>query len=107
MTKAVFVCASIFTLLTAMAPAFADCETSMQKLDASNAEGEDRLREKNQVIDLCSRQYRRDTTIMRLVKECTKFEEQPVLKQQLVAECQLAAFAYANALHTLKVDDKK
>ena len=36
------------------------------------------------------------------MKECAKYEEQPVLKQQSVAECQLAAFSYANGLRTLK-----
>jgi hypothetical protein len=38
------------------------------------------------------------------VKECAKYEEQPVVKQQAVAECQLAAFNYANALRTLKAE---
>jgi len=41
------------------------------------------------------------------VKECAKFEEQPVVKQQFVAECQLAAFKYANALRALKMEYKK
>ena len=76
----------------------------MQKLDASNAEGQQRLDEKNQVIDFCARQYKSDKTIERLVQECAKYEEQPVVKQQFVAECQLAAFNYANALHTLKAE---
>ncbi len=93
--------------VTAIAPALADCEASMQKLEASNAEGEERLREKNEVIELCARQYERDNAIKRLVRECAKFEEQPVVKQQLVAECQLAAFNYANALRTLKAEFKK
>jgi len=30
-----------------------------------------------------------------------------VVKQQFVAECQLAAFKYANALRTLKMEYKK
>jgi hypothetical protein len=30
--------------------------------------------------------------------------EQPLLKQQFVAECQLAAFNDANALYTLKAE---
>lgn len=107
MTKAVFVCASIVSLLAAFTPAHADCEASMQKLDASNAEGEERLREKNEVIGLCGRQYQRDAMIKRLVTECAKFEEQAVVKQQLVAECELAAFNYANALRTLKAEYKK
>jgi hypothetical protein len=36
-----------------------------------------------------------------------KDEEQPVVKQQFVAECQLAAFGYANALRTLKAEYRK
>ncbi len=82
----------------------ADCETRIQKLDASQAEGEERLAEKHAVIEACARQYSNDKTIAALVKECAKYEEQPVVKQQFVAECQLAAFNYANALYTLKLD---
>jgi len=39
----------------------------MRKLDASPAEGEERLREKNEVIDYCANQYKNDKTIARLV----------------------------------------
>jgi hypothetical protein len=81
-----------------------DCETSIQKLDASQAEGEERLAEKNEVIDRCATQYKNDKMIGRLVSECATFEEQAVVKQQSVAECQLAAFSYANALHSLKTE---
>ena len=84
-----------------------DCETRMRKLDASQAEGEERLAEKNDVIARCAAQYKRDKTIERLVSECAKYEEQAVVKQQAVAECQLAAFNYANALHTLKTEYRK
>jgi hypothetical protein len=84
-----------------------DCETRMRKLDASQAEGEERLAEKNDVIGHCAAQYKRDKTIERLVNECAKYEEQAVVKQQAVAECQLAAFNYANALHTLKTEYRK
>ena len=84
-----------------------DCESRMQKLDASDAEGEERLAAKYEVIEFCSRQYARDTTIKMLVKECAKYAEQPVLKQQFLAECQLAAFGYANALRTLKMEYRK
>jgi hypothetical protein len=84
-----------------------DCETSIQKLDASQAEGEERLAEKNEVIDRCSTQYKHDKVIERLVNECAKYEEQAVVKQQAVAECQLAAFSYANALHSLKTEYRK
>jgi hypothetical protein len=76
----------------------------IRKLDASNAEGEERLAEKNEIIGVCISQYTHDKTILGLVKECAKYEEQPVVKQQSVAECQLAAFNYANALRTLKAD---
>ena len=84
-----------------------DCETRMRKLDASQAEGEERLAEKNEVIDRCAAQYKRDKTIAGLVNECAKYVEQAVVKQQSVAECQLAAFAYANALRTLKAEYRK
>jgi hypothetical protein len=84
-----------------------DCETRIQRLDASNAEGQERLDEKNVVIGFCANQYQHDKTIKQLVEMCAKYEEQPVVKQQLVAECQLAAFGYANALRTLKAEDGK
>lgn len=84
-----------------------DCETRIQKLDASQAEGEERLAEKNEVIGHCAAAYEHDKTIQRLVNECAKYEEQPVVKQQSVAECQLAAFNYASALHTLKTEYRK
>ena len=42
--------------------------------------------------------------IGRLVTECAKYVEQPVVKQQFVADCQLAAFGYANALRALKLE---
>ena len=112
MTKAIFCCVSVLALVFAAAPAShgeqrEDCETSMRKLDASQAEGEERLAEKNDVIGRCAAQYKRDKTIERLVNECAKYEEQAVVKQQAVAECQLAAFNYANALHTLKTEYRK
>jgi hypothetical protein len=124
MTNSILCCVSILALVTAAAPAWSteraahekhvlpnasspakstedDCETRMRKLETSQAEGEERLREKNEVIDYCASQYKNDKTIVRLVKECAKYVEQPVVKQQFVAECQLAAFNFANALHTL------
>ena len=108
MIKSAFVCASILALVVAVGPGFAgdrvDCETRIRKLDASNAEGQERLDEKNALIGFCANQYKHDKTIGRLVEACVKYEEQPVVKQQLVAECQLAAFGYANALHTLKAE---
>jgi len=81
-----------------------DCETRMRKLDASTAEGEERLAEKNKVTGVCAAQYTGDRTIAMLVKQCTKYEEQPVVMQQFVADCQLAAFGYANALRALKAE---
>ena len=127
MTKSVLVCALIIALVTGAVPGLAgdriardthvprsaasqpasiedDCETRIQKLDASNAEGQERLDEKNALIDFCANQYKHDKTIERLVAECAKYEEQPVVKQQFVAECQLAAFGYANALRALKAE---
>lgn len=119
MPKSIGYCAAILALVVAMAPGHAeqakraapaaseDCEARIQKLEASTAEGEERLAEKNAVIAHCARQYRRDQTIVALVKECAKYEEQPVVKQQLLAECQLAAYGYANALRSLKAEYRK
>ena len=107
-TKSVLCCVSFLALVTANpARAADDCETRISKLEASQAEGAERLAEKNAVIGTCASQYKRDKTIERLVQECRKYEEQPVLKQQFVAECQLAAFNYANALRTLKSEYRK
>ena len=130
MTKCIPYCASILVLVIAGAatcaaeqaakdapvlraasslPSLAkdDCEPRIRGLDASEAEGEERLTEKREAIDHCVSQYKHDKTIERLVKDCAKYEEQPVVKQQLVAECQLAAFNYANALRTLKAEYRK
>jgi uncharacterized coiled-coil protein SlyX len=84
-----------------------DCEARIRKLEASQAEGEERLAEKNEVINRCTARYKHDKMIERLVSECAKYEEQAVVKQQSVAECQLAAFSYANALHSLKTEYRK
>jgi len=59
------------------------------------------------VIDYCAGQYKNDKTVTRLWKECAKYEEQPIIKQQFVAECMLAAFTYANALYFLKAEYAK
>jgi hypothetical protein len=130
MTNSILCCVSILALVPAAAPARSgepaasgkqvlptassrvssaegDCEARIRKLDESQAEGEERLAEKNVVIDYCASQYKNDKTIGRLVKECAKYEEQPVVKQQFVAECQLAAFSYANALYALKTHYRK
>ena len=123
-------CVSLLALVTAAAPARSgeqaandkhvlpsassltnstegDCETRIRKLEASQAEGEERLAEKHLVMDYCASRYKNDKTIERLVRECAKYEEQPVMKQQFVAECQLAAFNYANILYTLKAEYRK
>jgi hypothetical protein len=109
MTRSLLLCASIFALAAAAAPLRAqpaagkdDCETRIDKLDASNAEGAERLAEKDAVIGHCAREFRRDRTITGLVQECARYVERPVVKRQSVAECQLAAFKYGNALRTLK-----
>jgi hypothetical protein len=130
MTKSILCCVSILGFIAAAGPARAaeqpakdrhvlrgaasspnssedECETRIRKLEASDAEGRERLDEKNEVIDHCARQYKRDRTIERLVKACATYEQQPVVKQQSVAECQLAAFKYANALRTLKAEYRK
>jgi hypothetical protein len=122
MTKSILCCVSVLALLTAVMPAGAeqaakgkqvsrpapapaeDCETRIGKLESSKAEGAERLAEKNEVIDHCSNQYKRDKTIERLVKECQKHEGQSMVRQQFVAECQLAAYGYANALYTLRAE---
>jgi hypothetical protein len=97
----------MLTLVVAMTSASSgerndNCEARIGKLDASHAEGADRLTDKNSVIDYCDSQYKHDQTIQRLVKQCARYEEQPIVKQQFVAECRLAAFNYANALYALK-----
>jgi hypothetical protein len=99
MTNFIVCCVSILALVTAAVPARSteqaahgkhvlpsaaspaksaedDCEARMRKLDASPAEGEERLREKNEVIDYCASQYKTDKTIARLLKECAKYVEQ-------------------------------
>jgi hypothetical protein len=102
----------MFALVIAMTSASSserndNCEARMRKLDASQAEGADRLAEKNAAIDYCDRQYKHDKTIQRLVKECAKYEAQPIIEQQFVAECMLAAFGYANAFYALKAEYRK
>jgi hypothetical protein len=88
----------------APAPAAEDCAARISKLESSQAEGAERLAEKNAVIDHCASQYKRDKSVERLVKECQKHEGQSVVRQQFVAECQLAAYGYANALSALKAE---
>lgn len=109
MAKTILCCAWLFALVLATVPARSaepenDCEARIKKLEASQAEGADRLAEKNEVIEYCGGQYKRDKTIERLVRLCAKYQEQPVIKQQFVAECMLAAYGYANALYSLKAE---
>jgi hypothetical protein len=84
-----------------------DCEARIDRLDASDAEGEQRLFEKRKVINACFDQFKRDKTIISLVDECEKYEGQPVVKRQFAADCQLAAFRYGNALRALKAEYRK
>jgi hypothetical protein len=79
MTKGIFCFVSMLALVIAMASASSaersdDCEARMRKLDASQAEGADRLAEKNAVIAYCGSLYKHDQTIQRLVKQCAKYE---------------------------------
>jgi hypothetical protein len=106
MKKSALVCVSVLALVAAIVPAFAvdDCEIRMQKLELSKAEGQQRLDAKNEVIDFCLSQYKRDKAVQKLINACARYEGQPVLHQQFVAECQLAALNYANALLTLKTE---
>ena len=124
MLKTALCCVAILALVAAATPARAEqaakdkrvsrgaasqpnCEARIEKLEASDVQGAERLAENNEVIDHCASQYKRDKTIDRLVKECGKYYEQPVLKQLFVTECMLAAFKYANALQALKAEYRK
>ena len=112
MTKFILCWLLILAHATATVPARSQeqkdrCEARMTKLDASQAEGADRLAEKNSVIDYCGSQYKHDKMIQGLVRECAKYEQQPIIKQQFVAECMLAAYGYANALYALKAEHGK
>jgi hypothetical protein len=120
MTRSIFSALSVLALVSSAAPAGAEqakgkqmarpapsaetCETRISKLESSQAEGAERLAEKSEVIDHCSSQYKRDKTIERLVKECQKYEGQSVVRRQFVAECQIAAYGYANALYSLRAE---
>ena len=104
MIRSIVICASLLVAFSGAPAAKDDCAAKIEKLDASNAEGQERLDEKNAAIALCTKQFRNDKTIGDLVQACAKYEEQPVVKQQAVADCQLAAFSYANALRELKAD---
>ena len=107
MIKSILYSVSVLALVIAASPAVKlkdDCETRMKKLDASPAEGAERLAEKNAVIDYCANQYKHDKAVDRLVRQCAKYEKQPIIKQQFVAECMLAAYNYAHTLYALKAE---
>jgi hypothetical protein len=109
MTKAFFCYLSLAAAVTSAAPVLAgqqkdDCDARISTLVKSSAEGAERLAEKYLVIDYCASQYKNDKMIDRLVRECTKYEEPPVIKQQFAAECILAVYSYASALYTLKAE---
>jgi hypothetical protein len=109
MAKALLCCLVLAAVAALAAPARAgqqkeDCEARIDKLDKSSAEGAERLAEKYLVVDYCASQYKNDKTVDRLVQECAKYVEQPVIKQQFVAECMLAAYKYANTLYFLKAE---
>jgi hypothetical protein len=119
MTNSILCATFILAAVTAVVPAQAAdrtagdksagsaCESRIRQLEASPAQGQERLNEKNAVIEYCADQYETDQMIQTLVDECAKYEEQPVVIQQFVAECQLAAFNYANTLYALKAEAGK
>lgn len=59
------------------------------------------------MIEYCDSQYKHDKMIQGLVRECAKYRQQPIIKQQFVAECMPAAYGYANALYALKAEHGK
>ncbi len=91
-------------LIVAAAPAFAgsvkvpDCESEIDKVTISDAEGQQKLDVMNTAINVCAAQFKRDKKITSLVRECAKSE----VEHQFVAQCQIAAFNYANALYGVK-----
>jgi hypothetical protein len=94
--------------LIAAGPSFAgsvktpDCESEIDKVEISDAEGQQRRDVMNTAINVCAAQYKRDKKIASLVRECAKYEDQPTVQRQFVAACQVAAFKYANTLYGLK-----
>jgi hypothetical protein len=124
MTRLILCCVSALALATATAGAQAakdkpvapsaaaqsaedDCEARIQKLATSDAEGAERLAAKWEVVAFCAKEFKRDKTVQRLVNECAKYLEQPVIKQLIVTECQLAAYNYGSALRFLKEEYRK
>ena len=84
-----------------------DCATRVRKFEASEAEGAERLAAKWEVVAFCDKEFKRDKTVQGLVKECAKYIEQPVIKQLLVTDCQLAAYSYGSVLRFLKAEYRK
>ncbi len=64
-----------------------DCESEIDKVEISDAEGQQRLDAMNTAINVCAAQYKRDKKIASLVRECAKYEDQPTVQQQFVAAC--------------------
>jgi hypothetical protein len=66
--------------LIAAGPAFAgsvktpDCESEIDEVEISDAEGQQRLDAMNTPINVCAAQYKRDKKIASLVRECAKYE---------------------------------
>ncbi len=124
MTRFILCCVSLLALAAAPAPASAqakvkpaapkaapqppeDCADKIQKFEKSDAEGAERLAVKWEVVAFCDKEFKRDATVQRLVKDCAKYMDQPVLRQLLVTECQLAAYSYGNAMRMLKEDSRQ
>ena len=84
-----------------------DCSDRIRKFEVSDAEGAERLAAKWEVVAFCDKEFKRDKMVQGLVKECAKYIEQPVIKQLLVTDCQLAAYSYGSVLRFLKAEYRK
>lgn len=80
------------------------CLAKIFSLQTSSTEGEDRLHEKQDVIDLCAIQFQGDQVVARLVKNCSQCEEDSVVSKQTASDCQIAAYSYAASLAAIKAD---
>ncbi len=77
------------------------CRSEIEKLNRSTAEGQQRLTEKNHVIKVCADQFENSQTYLPLIATCRKYEGQPLVLQQLVADCVLSVYGFANAVYDL------
>lgn len=84
-----------------------NCESKINQSNVSEAEGEERLQEKNEALSFCASQYKGERKIDALVKDCRKYVSQSVVSQQAVADCQLAAYSYANAIAALRASSSR